>query len=302
MNPFFSIIIPTYNRGHMIAETIGSVQAQTFADLECIVVDDGSTDNTKEVIALLAEKDPRIKYVFQENAERSVARNNGIRHSKGIYVCFLDSDDQYCDGYLETLNHFIQEKNNPVGLIVSDFYVWDEQHETPAKTPSPSAPVAEWIFRHPITPSRACVHRSVFSYFMFEEETLIVEDSVLWVSISTRYSVLFLNRPLVRYRIHDSNSVDRSTKAAFHRYKGLKKFFHSELSNGITNRTKKELLSDVRWRIAEYYGLQRNFLRCIGFSVISIFTFPNHRHTKAKLYLIGQCFSCMLGFRSSIPI
>lgn len=266
------------------------------------MVDDGSTDNTKEVITLLAEKDPRIKYVYQENAERSVARNNGIRHAKGTYVCFLDSDDHYCESYLEELQRFIEANGSPVGLIVSDYFVWDEHNATPANTPSPSEPVAEWIFRYPITPSRACVHRSVFDHFIFDEETLIVEDSVLWVSISTRYSVLFLNRPLVRYRIHDSNSVDRSTKAAFHRYKGLKKFFHSELSNGIANRTKKELLSDVRWRIAEYYGLQRNFLRCIGFSVISIFTFPNHRHTKAKLYLIGQCFSCMLGFRSSIPI
>ncbi|MCB9187610.1 MAG: glycosyltransferase family 2 protein [Flavobacteriales bacterium] len=294
MSITFSIIIPTYNRGYMIAETIDSVQVQTFADWECIVVDDGSTDNTKEVITLLAEKDPRIKYVYQENAERSVARNNGIRHSNGTYVCFLDSDDQYCDDYLETLNQFIKENNNPVGLIVSDYYVWTEQHETPAKTPSPSEPVAEWIFRHPITPSRACVHRSVFSQFMFDEETLIVEDSVLWVSISTKFEVLFLDRPLVKYRVHDSNSVNRSSRAAFHRYLGLKKFFKSPLSSGISNGLKRELISSVRWRCAEYFFLTNKFIHSITWAIWSVCTLPKHRHTKAKLYLIWQNVLCIL--------
>jgi glycosyltransferase involved in cell wall biosynthesis len=69
----FSIIIPTYNRADLIPETIRSVQNQTFKDWECIIVDDGSTDNTKSIIEDLIKQDSRIKYVYQENAERSAA-------------------------------------------------------------------------------------------------------------------------------------------------------------------------------------------------------------------------------------
>ena len=93
MEPFFSVVIPTYNRAHLIKETIESVQKQTFSDWELIIVDDGSTDDTKSVVKSVDDK--RIQYVFQENAERSVARNNGFRHAKGQYICFLDSDDYY---------------------------------------------------------------------------------------------------------------------------------------------------------------------------------------------------------------
>lgn len=93
MKPTFSIIIPTYNRAHMISHGIKSVINQTFSSWELIVIDDGSTDKTKDVID--AFNDPRIRYFWQENQERSVARNNGIEQSNGEWICFLDSDDWY---------------------------------------------------------------------------------------------------------------------------------------------------------------------------------------------------------------
>ncbi|HPY82753.1 MAG TPA: glycosyltransferase family A protein, partial [Bacteroidales bacterium] len=77
--PLFSIIIPTYNRAHILPRTIASVLAQTYSNWECIIVDDGSTDSTKDLIA--SYSDTRIKYVYQHNAERSAARNNGIRNA-----------------------------------------------------------------------------------------------------------------------------------------------------------------------------------------------------------------------------
>ena len=78
MPPFFSIIIPTYNRAHLISMAIDSVIAQTFENWELIIVDDGSTDNTKELVDNYCSIDKRIRYIYQENAERSAARNNGI--------------------------------------------------------------------------------------------------------------------------------------------------------------------------------------------------------------------------------
>ena len=302
MSAFFSIIIPTYNRGQLIAETIGSVQAQTFADWECIVVDDGSTDDTKEVIGLLSKKDPRIKYVYQQNAERSAARNNGIRHSKGTYVCFLDSDDQYCENYLEDLNLFISDKKNPKALIITDFYQWDGHSAEAANTPPPQAPEAEWLMDHPVTPSRACVHKSIFDHFMFREDIVIVEDAVLWVSIVTRYPMYFVATPLVKYRIHEDNSVNRNTDAWVKRDEGLRLFFKDQLSNGISEHKKKELLAITKWRIAEYFALNGHHFKSIYKAIESIMMSVNSRHTKVKLYLIWQNIECMLQLRSSVSV
>ena len=106
----FSIIIPTYNRAAFLPKAIGSVLAQSFSDWELIIVDDGSTDNTKDVVAQYS--DSRITYIFQQNAERSAARNKGIAHSVGEYVLFLDSDDYYLSNFLADLNLEIRKNNN----------------------------------------------------------------------------------------------------------------------------------------------------------------------------------------------
>ena len=110
MRPFFSIIIPTYNRGHVLGKTIQSVINQNFNDWELIVVDDGSTDNTKNIINDFSKNDSRIRYIYQDNQERSAARNNGIENSNGKYICFLDSDDEYLQHHLSTFYDEIKIK------------------------------------------------------------------------------------------------------------------------------------------------------------------------------------------------
>ncbi len=90
-----SIIIPLYNAARFIAETLQSVQAQTYTDWECIVVDDGSTDNGAEIVLRMAQADTRICYVYQSNAGPSAARNHGLRLAKGDYIQFLDADDWF---------------------------------------------------------------------------------------------------------------------------------------------------------------------------------------------------------------
>jgi len=91
--PTVSIIIPTYNRTNMVKEAIQSVLEQTYTDYEIIVVDDGSTDNTRETVTALSDK---IIYIYQQNQGRSYARNHGISLAKGDYIAFLDSDDFTC--------------------------------------------------------------------------------------------------------------------------------------------------------------------------------------------------------------
>jgi glycosyltransferase involved in cell wall biosynthesis len=92
--PLVSVIIPTYNYAGFIGEAIESVRAQTYTHWECLVVDDGSTDNTAEIIAAYIGRDPRIQYLRQQNQYQAAARNRGLRQSKGQYVQFLDADDK----------------------------------------------------------------------------------------------------------------------------------------------------------------------------------------------------------------
>ena len=90
--PTISVIIPTYNNAHFVGEAIESVLDQTYRDVEIIVVDDGSLDNTKEVLDTYI-KNGQINYIYQKNMGPGAARNTGCNHAKGTYIAFLDSDE-----------------------------------------------------------------------------------------------------------------------------------------------------------------------------------------------------------------
>lgn len=285
--PFFSIIIPTYNRATIIQETLANIQGQLFNDWECIVVDDGSTDNTKQVVTNLIAKDNRIKYVYQVNAERSAARNNGARNATGNYLIFLDSDDAFDSRYLKELHSFLQGQNNPKALIVSDYCVWDgAEKKTIVQLPNISKNESEWLFDYPVSPSRACVHNEIINQHQFREDIVIVEDSVLWVSIASEYPVLHFQFPLVWYRVHEGNSVNPNTDSSIHRLAGLKLFFKDDLSNRLSKQFKNKLLSDCCFSIAQYYKMKGKKMTSLLFLSKSIVRKFKHDQTKAKVFMI----------------
>ncbi len=117
--PLVSVIIPTYNRKDIILKSINSVLNQTFTDYELIIVDDGSTDNTLELINNI---DPRIKIITQKNSGVSAARNSGVRASQCKYIAFLDSDDEWVPLYLESCISFLE--NHPDDSVVHTEFIW----------------------------------------------------------------------------------------------------------------------------------------------------------------------------------
>jgi glycosyltransferase involved in cell wall biosynthesis len=126
MTPFVSVIIPSYNGAQYLEQSVSSVIKQTHEKLECIIVDDGSTDHTHQLCQNLIKKDSRIKYVYQRNGGPASARNRGIKESKGDWIQLLDADDWLNENKIEfQLEYFCKTVNNAGEDIVlySDYHV-----------------------------------------------------------------------------------------------------------------------------------------------------------------------------------
>jgi glycosyltransferase involved in cell wall biosynthesis len=118
MSPFFSVIIPAYNCGHLIGETLDSALSQEYQDFEIIIVNDGSSDNTRDIIEDYAKRyHPRIEIINQENRGEGGARNAGIKQAKGRYLAFLDSDDLWFPWTLAMYWNVLKESDFPAILI-----------------------------------------------------------------------------------------------------------------------------------------------------------------------------------------
>lgn len=120
--PKVSVIIPAYNASAFIGKCLESIQCQTLSDIEVIVVDDGSTDNTREIVGAFASKDVRISLIKQQNSFAGVARNNGMKHAEGEYLYFLDADDFIAETMLEDMVNRMEIDSSDVALCRSEYY------------------------------------------------------------------------------------------------------------------------------------------------------------------------------------
>ena len=124
-----SIIVPCYNYGHFLTETIDSLHAQTFESWECIIVDDGSTDNTEEIARRLTASDTRIQYLRQPNQGQAAARNRGFLISTGMYIQFLDADDLIETRKLEVQVAYL-EAHTDVDIVYGELRYFVKDHRT----------------------------------------------------------------------------------------------------------------------------------------------------------------------------
>lgn len=143
--PYFSVVIPTYNRAHLIGLTLDSALAQQFSGFEILVVDDGSTDDTAAVVSRYA--DPRLHYLPKANAERGAARNYGLALARGEYVLFLDSDDRLHPQHLGTLHAAIVAQSTPPNFAATKFDFDRAGQRRPGDlAPLPAGPLGYEVF------------------------------------------------------------------------------------------------------------------------------------------------------------
>ena len=184
-NPFFSVIVPTYNRAGFIHKTIQSVLAQQFDSFEVIVVDDGSTDNTQEIVQAIT--DTRVYYFKKENAERAAARNFGIANSRGVYITFLDSDDLLLTNHLATANNFIQA-NKPEVFHLG--YKLVEAGSGKERLPEKVRNINEQILRgNLLSCNGVFIRKETAQKNLFNETRSLsaLEDWELWIRLAARF-------------------------------------------------------------------------------------------------------------------
>jgi glycosyltransferase involved in cell wall biosynthesis len=217
--PKISIIVPNFNGEKFILNSINSVLNQTYKDIEIIVVDDGSTDKSREIISAFPSP---VKLVTQANAGVSAARNRGLREAKGEYICFLDNDDYWFPGKLaRQLEEF--EKHPEVGIVYSSFIRWSPEPDGSYCDPESIDlssysddidPIySGWIYHQLLLDCWIFTSTTMFRAEVFERcgvfnETLpLGEDWVLWLIIAREYPVIMLIRPTTLYRQHPQQTT-----------------------------------------------------------------------------------------------
>ncbi|MEZ4866323.1 MAG: glycosyltransferase family 2 protein [Caldilineaceae bacterium] len=215
-NPTFSIILPTHNRAHLLSRAITSVLNQTFRDFELLIIDDGATDNTADVVSSF--QDRRIKYIYrQSSGGASVARNTGIRKSKGRLITFLDDDDEYLPTFL-TENYQlwgslpadigftwcgvrkVQIKDG-VKRVVKELY-WDQG-------------VHHLTYLNAATSYGLTIRPQCFAKIGLFDESIIggVEDTELLIRLGSRYKFAIIPNVLLELHLHAGSQLTDASEA-----------------------------------------------------------------------------------------
>ncbi len=199
-----SIIIPTFNRRECLRRALNSVYQQHFSDFEVIVVDDGSSDGTEQMIRTHY---PQLIYMYQDNSGVSSARNTGLHHARSEWIAFLDSDDEWLAEKLQRQMQLLEQ--NPVAKVCHSEEIWI-RNGVRVNQMKKHAKTGGWIFQQclplcAMSPSSILIHRSVFDEVgEFDTDLPACEDYDLWLRISAKYPVLYIEQPLIKkYGGHD---------------------------------------------------------------------------------------------------
>lgn len=258
--PLISVIIPSYNHAHFLSRAVDSVLAVERDDLEIVVVDDGSTDDTAAVAASYGD---RIRYVHQQNRGLAGARNTGLREAKGELVFFLDADDEIHGDTLNRLEGVLERAGGEFALVacLPNLVSWSEGESNgrtvelpPPPDPPPGAEIIEVTWHDLVFGSRfpctVLARRAVFAQDAcgeFDEGygRLGCEDRDMWIRIAARHRIGLLPERLVTLHYHSNNmSSDPSRQLA-----GMRRLLAKACRSGVV----------PSWRLGFWGPLRANF-------------------------------------------
>ena len=249
IKPLFSIVIPTYNREEFIPLAIQSVINQSFLNWELIIIDDGSTDNTKDIVQDYLS-DSRIKYAYQENQERSVSRNNGVNIAQGKWICFLDSDDQFLSNHLEVFAENIKEHkhiNFFYNLKVGETYYKKEDKYNQ-------------VFSSVIHCQQVCIRKKLLIENKFNTDLYIGEDLDLWMRIIKQTDIICTDVQSVKIIDHENRTVGITRLEPLQKHLELITVITRIYKSKIKVQYRRKSISDAYFNIAKYF-IGNNFLK-----------------------------------------
>jgi len=245
-----SVIIPAYNKAELTVKTVESVLDQTYGNIEIIVVDDGSTDDTKERLTSYAG---RIEYIYKENGGACAARNLGIKKARGEYLAFIDCDDIYLPRKIEKAVECFNE-NPRFGFVHTPVYFIDEKGRSRGRYPRFQKVPSGWISKKLLQKNFVCnstvvVRKTCFEKTgLFDEKIFTPADWDMWLRLAERYQAGYIPVSLTGYRKSDSYIARNLEQSKREMLMVLEKAF--ERNPELPENYRKRLISNVYYRQA----------------------------------------------------
>jgi glycosyltransferase involved in cell wall biosynthesis len=286
-SPFFSIIIPTYNREKSITDCILSVLNQSFSDFEVLLVDNKSSDNTLNEIRKFSDK--RIKlYCNDKNYERCYSRNKGIEQATGQYITFLDSDDLYQSNHLQNWFNFLKKnaKENTFYISNKEICINNEKRVTPDFM---DYNYKKNLFKSPVIPGQTCIPSEIAKRFQFKTDYLIFEDTALWLQMGMDYEISTTHFNTYSYSVNEDNSVNvKKNNFGETRVDSVENFItqNPSIIKILGIKIFKIELSKSFFAVAKFHMANQNRKKAVLFLWKSITSSPTFFQCKHKCLLI----------------
>lgn len=256
--PLVSIITPTYNRADFIGQAIDSVLAQTYGHFELIIVDDGSEDETRELVETY--QDSRIIYRYQENQGQSIARNLALKIARGDFICFLDSDNFWFPDKLEKSLEVFRE-HPEVDIVYGDGVTINESGQEISRENMRRYTghiAAHMLKDNVVSMNTTMARRRCFDEMGgFSGKRRVADDYDLWLRFSARFYFFYLPEYLAYYRVME-NQISSDKIRRFTTNESIIMDFLKQYPAALTAREKREGLGAFFLRKARYFASVKN--------------------------------------------
>lgn len=284
-----SVVIPAYNKAELTMRTVESVLKQTYRNVEIIVVDDGSTDSTRERLAMYGNT---IRYMYKENGGACSARNMGIRAARGEYIGLIDCDDLYLPKKIEMSVAYL-EKHPHIGFVRTPAYFIDANDRIISIYSHSQRSYVGWIYKklllfNFICNSTVIAKKACFGNVgLFDETVFSPADWDMWLRLSEKYKAGYLPVPLTKYRISHNYILNNLEKVEKEDRLILEKELqrHPDLGRLLKRRAR----SNLYLRFATAYLRKDSYDKAKGLFLASMYTNPFH--VKAIIYFFYFLFA-----------